>query len=420
MDKVDAFLNNNPGYLNCLPPKTVREIILKYLGCSFVPNEDFIIIKCMKDLNINLNDARKMLKESNYINTMSLEYLPNFLYNYYLYYKDEEVVLDYINNLNDGEILQRIIYLCVHKGKSNRNIGNNSNICEALIKKAAEFQNVDLTLLCIDNYPLLLQVFDSNKLNIKDIKKYILSNSDYNNDVELLTVFRELDSNLLDTLFEVLIKKIRAMNKKDADYYMKQFFKGMISTNKYNENSLDYLALKIDSLNNISIILLWLMNTKCSANYFLLDKYFDSINCNILLDALDKGYIKSIFLKYIHKNKFREAQEFIKLCIANLDKMESEVTTLLKIGRSYPNLLDEESILKLIRFNNKYIIYFVYDYDLSEKIRFEILNIFKKENKYDLAVIYGAYLISGDKTKLLNEREIEKSEEMRLSLKNVK
>lgn len=270
-----------------------------------------------------------------------------------------------------------------------------------------------------DNFAF--QIFKNHSL--EDLKKffenvdcpiYIIVEGftrNYNNEPS-----QEVKSQILDTLISLfgLSSSPTLETPIEENYYHKTYeeYARNISANKnVTEKMKNQLAQKLLKDKNYDFIYYWFTSDiECAYNYQIIATMTkeDANICTRLLMAINDKYLEHAFMKIENQGKEKVAQVIREICekleffeISRVDKILAMV-----YFKDYNFQISKESAFNLVLAGSIHIPRFINDFEYAENEREMILASF--ENSPDLLSLYGAYLHSGSKDKLLPKSENER------------
>lgn len=272
-----------------------------------------------------------------------------------------------------------------------------------------------------DRKNFTLQIFRNHSL--EDLKIFFESidcpiyiivegfTQNYNNEPS-----QEVKSQILDTLISLFGSSTSPTQEEtsiEENYYHKtyeEYARNIAANKNVTEEMKNQLAQKLLKDKNYDFIYYWFTSDiECAYNYQIIAAMTkeDADICTKLLMSINDKYLEHAFIKIINQGKEKVAQVIHEICekieffeISRVDKILAMV-----YFKDYNFQISKEDALSLILAGSIYIPKFINDFEFAENEREMILASF--ENSPDLLSLYGAYLHSGFKDKLLPKSENE-------------
>ncbi|MBE6154095.1 MAG: hypothetical protein E7163_00760 [Firmicutes bacterium] len=397
---VDAFLNNNYDYLYGLNAEKLKKFFISYLNTPFdcSKKQYFEIYRYIKSRPI-IDD--EILTNSIYFKTMPNELVIDAL-------KEIQIISGFYQNFING-LIKRIRVEDKDRIKKIPSLiiaENNEAICNKLI----EFKDMDLIISLIkENIITPRDISDklTKNFSVEEYKKIAL-NFDYMflmDDIMEDLYFQDKYDDILDLLF-----KYKKIHPEDEQVYWEfaYIFTDFIEIPEEFEQAI------IDT-NDKELMYAWITNTKGSLKEDIIEKLMaDKTYLIRMLMNLDKRYVLFIIDKIKENPEIYNIDNLINIICSNANSENIErIDYLISCFRSYDldsDFSKENSVL-LISLNSRFSREIIGNSNFDELERKNILDSLNKSNRTDLLTIYGSYLISGDKAKLVEDEQIRKFNE---------
>lgn len=243
-------------------------------------------------------------------------------------------------------------------------------------------------------------------------------------------ILRKYETSELDVLFEIIMSKDKRENPGDDITRLselsvfEQFLDELNKDEKITEYHKNYLALKLLESKNIILILKWLANVECEENKTIIDKLAGRIEDCLLLSFITKKFIFYTVNKILSTARFRNFNPDSLITNDSYDWDDYEdVERLNCILDSLYQLKPDVKFSKglVIDFLKKGVNKFpvlINQYELTKEERLEIFQTLKEIDS-DWIIVYGVYLLGGDKAfdsvkgeLIMNNIRARKKEEM--------
>lgn len=268
----------------------------------------------------------------------------------------------------------------------------------------------------VDNENLARQVIASNNYTLQEIKQYFLSTNTLKQTIVdcYATLYNnaqtvEEKKQIIASLLELIETQFLQFSEKEDEEVNTTYeeYAYIINHNKAWTNEMkNSLASKLNETNNHDFIYHWFISdVECDYNFDLIDtmsKKCPSICASLLASVGDK-YVDYTYTKIAACSKDKMSEVIEDLC-KEIDAVEvSRIDEILAIHyyKNYNFKLSKESALNLIYNGSKYTPKFIDEYELSAEERENILDYYQYNAGF--LALYGAYLHSGDRTKLLSK-----------------
>ncbi len=167
------------------------------------------------------------------------------------------------------------------------------------------------------------------------------------------------------------------------------------------------LAMKIYETGDTVFVFEWLNKVDCDYNYTMIEGLLlkESIIIFNMLVYLDSTELLTYALDHLllcEMPKIKEVLHMLWQGSDNLPIFKIEMV-LDKLFAKYPGYkLEKDEVISLICAGTKYTELFLKSYELNAEDRGTILGVYIENNETELLVVYGSYLMTGDKSKLVN------------------
>ncbi len=392
IDGVDKFLGKHRDYFKDMDALKTIKFMQKYLDFDYqIRKSDFSFLDYLDNSMVESRWYPVLIKNSKCFKTMT-DIDKVYLLNDYLDSKGSDLFIRESLMIIFQEEALRILM------DSESLIAKFPNI---FAKKLLESGNIDLVIesrKCPSYLMYYLNEYINNYFPLKDIKKYLLNYSNYNEaTMQVLTSCWEHGSSnkeeVLRVISEIIIEKCIEKKKnqtkiEEIDTFLNNLINGLIGYKEevYSKKDLDLIARLLEESGNKEAVMYFLTHTICSYNYEIIDKImlnFD--NLPMLFNAVDKFYVNyittRILLGYpkVVKHSFVSyiSKHYSLFSVMVLDKI-------LFLAYTCAYMFDKEEIMGFLKAGSSYIKDILYNYTFSDNERFMIVEKYKNLGMEDL------------------------------------
>lgn len=433
---VKFFLNvRDISYLDKLKKPKLKEFIELYLQKDFRAKKDGLEIvnyikKAYERKAFSESELDQLLVQAKYFETMPDDMvellIKKFEFCSGIPAKDiPNFVSKLTSRINDSKVLMELMvgYCYVDFTLAKRMLVNTGDI-DTVIKAeryggAAARDKIALGLELIQSGLYSLKQFErycqeanpSINFIVDWIREYYILEQDENNKNRILDLLISLAT--VEENFPQADNKIFDLrnNKKIVgyDYYMR----ALANNEKYDEEIKSALIKKMIETKNYKLMCSWLNFVEAKDNKLLVEELM-GYGANV--GALTLNSLRGDLLDYalgILGQKDRVFIDQVMAAIINysncfsVSKLDKIVEFLTFIRPDYR--FQKEFMIMLVNKRSRYTLAIFRMYDFTQEEREAIYTSFKDSGMDDCCTIYGAYLMSGDKNKLLNAQENEES-----------
>lgn len=387
-----------------------REFFKSYLAYDFEPGKtQFDILSFLADKTIFSNEeADDLLVHSNYFRMMPDVLIYPLLMKledgHYPYPEFSKYLIKRLNNplelallsskYESSQLAKQLVQSC-----------DIDNLINVYVSLNDSFRNAYLNREIANYYSL------------KDIQRYCLETKI--GVLEILNIFsyllkREEKVQVIDTMVEVVLKKNHILGRvKGQERTPFEIFYGYVNT--YFLEDIDTVALSVLKSDNTVLMYQWVLNTKSKHNTDIVDRLI------MMKDYLFIGYLTGEYLEYAIKKMIADNKllEFVdRICmmatVYEVNQLDLVIDSIYRLNPGFE--LSRKQALEVIKAGSKYALKMLEKYDFEQEERDEIYRFYKRIGS-ELGNLFGAYLISGEKNKLLSEEQMKKVREKNVKLK---
>lgn len=442
--RVDAFIHKFYDLYDNLSDAKQKKFIESYLKHDFDSTNPFkfAILHYVKEICDGKEQMDKLLLDSNYFRTMPNEFVSDTI-NAVLVNNLEDELKDFFQSLFPRISEIRELFK-VPLALVNYNINT-------LIDSILAFKNISLIIIKLYdlNSRQRLELFQKmgDYFTIPELKDFCKRDNEL--DVDYLgTIFakalRDQQSEVIDAILEVVLEKqkskafvtkMKGKDKKDFKffvnfvkktsdpyYFYKAFARHVEEDEHFSLEDKEAIALKIKDLNDVYLMYSWVIYTKCEVNHILIDELLnrEEISLLPLFFSLSEEDLMPVLAKFSKFDKKRIDSFITELACSvnkdNIDRVDCILTALLNPRVS----ISREDCICFMGAGSRYFGYFINLFSFTDEERKEILNRLEMNQLYDFIAVYGAYLLSGDPSKLLDGDTISNSFGFNRERKDVK
>lgn len=400
--KVDAFLHDDPDYLYCYKDISIVEFINLYLKHSFDSSNPypFAIFSYIKKINTwNWNYTK--LINTTYFNSMPSSYVIDALLINHLSIDGYEDFVNYMIAKLENKDIPRL--------KELSKIEPFTKSLPALVDKLTTYKDIDLIIAL---FPKLNKEDISKILNIVylnynylDIKKFALSLDSiiYLEDI----IYWLLDNNKIKDVLDILIG-IDAKNQLENNNNTFLDFVKLLENDSPENEYIPLLAEEILNSGNFRLMYYWVITIDCIKNYEIIDNLLLNKNLNLskfVLD-LDYTYAEYVVRKICNEMEIVKLEKLVEGIFGYvednvIEKVDYILSLISYLRPTYE--IPKGLVMNLLVYDTRYYRAILENYEFSLEERQLILSWLHLNKRYDLIAIYGSYLLSGDKNKLVAE-----------------
>lgn len=412
-----------------LTKKEVKDFFIWYLSISYCDNSKTIIFPYLKEAVISgiisANEVDEMLSNSLFAKSLPsdlLEYIYNI--NSFICPLWPKFNLIMVNKLAEKDgLLERVMRSTC-----------NDYILKLVVDKLTELPikeiNVNLSSISyLDQQLLVKELVEKGNYTLLELKKFMIDNDLPISIIVpvfgfLLEKSREEEQNQVLDVFLELINEFVAKTKNEntahklidirSGHVTQEYELFVLEISKcssYNETIRDKIAAKILALGNEEFMLYFVAHINSLKTIEMINHLVDvSIDMAIKVFALVPSELFNYTLNRIIAKEESYAKAIVDIMIENTDNFSIDtIGSVLKgVAQVYPKFkVGPKNAISLVKKGSKYSKILISYYHFSKEDRTEIINAYVSEGREDLMAVYGGYLISGHRARIVEGKDVD-------------